>query len=158
MANVTRVYSAQNSLMVDHLKHVLDAQGIGCVVRNRFVAGAAGRLPPNECWLELWIVDDAQLPAARKLLRQAFEEEDPAIGESWECPRCGEELEPQFEACWKCSTSRNADPDDDITTAASPVAPTKKQLAFSQEVNFWLVLALMAIAAWWVARSSRSGW
>jgi hypothetical protein len=25
------------------------------------------------------------------------------------CPKCGEELEPQFEACWKCGTVRKPD-------------------------------------------------
>ncbi len=78
-----RIYSAQNTLMVDHLKHVLDAEGIGCVVRNRFLAGAAGRLPPTECWTELWVLDEARLADARRLLHRAFAEQDSARGEWW---------------------------------------------------------------------------
>jgi hypothetical protein len=24
----------------------------------------------------------------------------------WTCPKCGEKIEPQFDACWNCSTER----------------------------------------------------
>ncbi|MFT5469655.1 MAG: putative membrane protein YvbJ [Verrucomicrobiales bacterium] len=27
---------------------------------------------------------------------------------NWVCPKCGEELEPQFELCWNCGTSSDA--------------------------------------------------
>ena len=144
--------------MVDHLKHVLDAEGIRCAVRN--LAGAAGRLPPTECWTELWILDDAQLPDARRTLQRAFNEQETAGGESWECPRCGEKLEAQFEACWKCSTLRTAGPED-ISDVEAPAVKGRGQrpaTAFA-ELNVWMMLGLMAIAAWYVARSfTESGW
>ena len=36
-----------------------------------------------------------------------FEDEPPKpVGGPWNCPQCGEELEPQFDACWKCGTTR----------------------------------------------------
>lgn len=144
--------------MVDHLKHALDAEGIGCVVRNRFLAGAAGGLPPAECWTELWILDDGQLPDARRVLKGAFDEQETASGEAWECPRCGERLEPQFEACWKCSTLRTAGPDDVIEAPAAN-APKQTSSTASAEINVWVLLGLMAIAVWYMARSFRgSGW
>lgn len=153
-----RVYSGQNTLMVDHLKHVLDAEGIGCMVRNRLLSGAAGRLPPNECWTELWIVDDAQLPAAQRILEKAFREE-PANGEVWECPRCGERLEPQFEACWKCCTLRGADPEEAGDLDASRRRVPAHKRVFSAETKLWVVLGLMAIAAWYMLRSfAESTW
>jgi hypothetical protein len=157
---VKRIYSAQNTLMVDHLKHALDAEGIGCVVRNRFLAGAAGRLPPTECWTELWILDDAELPDARRVLHRAFDEEDTAGGESWECPRCGERLEPQFEACWKCSTLRTAGGEDVIDGEVPALkARVRRPSTASGEMKVWVLLGLMAIAAWYIARSfARSGW
>jgi hypothetical protein len=146
--------------MVDHLKHVLDAEGIPCVVRNRFLAGAAGRLPPTEVWTELWILDDAQLPDARRTLQRAFNEADTAGGESWECPRCGEQLEAQFEACWKCSTLRTAGPEDvsDVEARQVKARVWRPATAFA-ELNVWVLLGVMAIAAWYVARSfTESGW
>lgn len=109
---MTRIYSTQNTLMVDHLKHVLDAEGIGCVVRNRSLAGAAGELPPIECWAELWILDDSDLENAQRVLQRAFDG-DRIAGQPWDCPQCGERLEPQFEVCWKCSTARTPGTDDE---------------------------------------------
>jgi hypothetical protein len=29
-----------------------------------------------------------------------------AVGQPWQCPKCGENLESQFELCWKCGTAR----------------------------------------------------
>jgi len=146
--------------MVDHLKHVLDTEGIAAIVHNRFLSSAAGRLPPTECWTELWILHDAQLSAARQILQRAFDDEDSAGAETWDCPRCGERLEPQFEACWKCSTLRTAGPDDVIDVEPSPVkAPARKSSTVSADVKLWMVLGFMAIVAWYVLRSfAASGW
>jgi hypothetical protein len=157
---VKRVYSAQNTLMVDHLKHVLDAEGIGCVVRNRFLSSALGRLPPAECWTELWILDDAQLALARRIVERAFEQDDAASPGTWECPQCGERLESQFEACWKCATRRGTAADE----AAYGDAPTVRGAArrpseFSSQAQLWLVVSIMALIAWYVLRSdARSPW
>jgi hypothetical protein len=151
---VKRVYSAQNTLMVDHLKHVLDAESIDCVVRNRFASGAAGRLPPTECWTELWILDDAQFAQAHALVEQAFEQDDGAGGGAWECPRCGEQLEPQFEACWKCCTLRGAAAEEaSYGEQAAQRAPARLRTGMSVEMRLWLVLGLMAFTAWYVFRS-----
>ncbi len=149
-----RVYSAQNTLMVDHLKHVLDAEGIGCVVQNRLASSAMGRLPPAECWTELWILDDAQLPLARQMVEKAFRNADTTSGETWECPGCGEVLEPQFEACWKCSTLRGAAAEDAARVRAPTVgAAARRLLASSSQAQLWVVLGVMALTAWYVFRS-----
>ena len=29
-------------------------------------------------------------------------------GEPWACPQCGEHIEAQFDACWKCGEDRPA--------------------------------------------------
>ena len=149
-----RVYSAQNTLMVDHLKHVLDAEGIDCVVRNRYLTGAAGRLPPNECWMELWVLDDAQLPVAQRAIEKAFQAEDTPIREMWTCPQCGEKLEPQFEACWKCSTQRGAAVEEASYSEKPPVAvPFLKQSILSSDAQLWIALCLMALVVWYLLRT-----
>lgn len=158
--NVKRVYSAQNTLMVDHLKHVLDAEGIGSVVRNRFLSSALGRLPPAECWTELWILDDTQLALARRIVERAFEQDDAAGPGTWDCPQCGEQLESQFEACWKCSTRRGAAVDEAAYAEASTVrGATRRPTKFSSQAQLWMVVSIMALVAWYVLRSySRSPW
>ena len=149
-----RAYSAQNTLMVDHLKHVLDAEGIGCVVRNRFLSSAAGRLPPTECWTELWVVDDAQLPSALQLVEKALRNDDRASGDAWECPRCGERLEPQFEACWKCCTVRGGVPEEAPSVDVSPArVPGRRRAALSSNTQLWLILGLLTLTVWYLFRS-----
>jgi hypothetical protein len=156
---VKRVYSAQNTLMVDHLKHVLDAEGIGCVVRNRHLSSAIGRLPPAECWTELWILDDAQLPLAERIVEGAFQGDDTVRRESWECPRCGERLEPQFEACWKCSTMRGAAVEEAVYGEILAADVASRRRPFSSQVQLLVVWAVMALTGWYLFRSyAKSGW
>ena len=150
---MTRVYSAQNTLMVDHLRHVLDAEGIGCVVRNRFLSSALGRLPPAECWTELWILDDDQLARAQRIVERAFEQNETASPSTWECPQCGERLEPQFEACWKCSTRRGAAVVEATYGEAPPLPATKSRTEFSPSAQLWTVVGIMALVAWYLFRS-----
>jgi len=151
---VTRVYSAQNTLMVDHLRNVLEAEGIGCVVRNRFLSSALGRLPAAECWTELWILDDTQLARAQRIVERAFEQDAAASRAKWECPQCGERLEPQFEACWKCSTRRGAAIVEPTYGEAPPLRDAaKSRTELSPSAQLWTVVGIMALVAWYLFRS-----
>jgi rubrerythrin len=52
----------------------------------------------------VWILVDAQYARANALL-VSFLSGDLARqfrGQNWRCPQCGEQLEGQFTACWKC--------------------------------------------------------
>lgn len=100
-----KIYSAQDPLMVSHLKNVLETYGIACVVKNTYLSGAAGEIPPIECWPELWIVDDKRQAEAQTVLRKALKPLEP-VTEPWRCARCGEEGEGQFTACWNCGAAR----------------------------------------------------
>jgi hypothetical protein len=33
-----------------------------------------------------------------------------AAGVTWKCPKCGEDVEPQFGSCWKCKTKKESQP------------------------------------------------
>lgn len=100
-----RIYSSDNPLIVGHLKQVLEANHIACITRNEYLLGGAGELPPNECWPELWVVEDFQQQEARALVEAALAMRFEPAG-SWECPDCGELLEGQFTACWACGAER----------------------------------------------------
>ena len=86
------------------LRNALEAQGIGCLLRNEYLLGGAGDLPPNECWPELWITDERDLEPARRLLEALTAPPEPAG--DWRCPACGERLEGQFSHCWSCGAER----------------------------------------------------
>jgi len=106
---VKKVFTAQNVVMPGFLKQILEDRGIRCVIRNEHLGSAAGEVPVNECWPELWVADDREAQLARSLIDSALrdsEERDP-----WRCPRCGEQIEGQFAQCWNCGCLRPPDPD-----------------------------------------------
>lgn len=103
-----QLYVSADPLIVGHLEKVLLDRGIVCVVRNRYLAGGAGELPPTELWPELW-VQDADEQIARRLIGEVLGAmADPAP--DWLCPGCGELIEGQFAECWNCGeTTPNTD-------------------------------------------------
>ena len=95
-----RVFSSYNLAAVHHARNVLDAAGIRAVVKNQYLSSVMGDLPPSECQPELWVLDDADMWRAEKLL---FSSEPQ--GEPWTC-ECGETLGAQFTQCWNCGAYR----------------------------------------------------
>jgi len=87
------------------LKELLVAEGVPCLIRNEELFAALGEIPFIECQPELWVIDDEVYPRAKALL-DAWLREDSAVGPPWTCPGCGEVMEGQFGACWKCDRPR----------------------------------------------------
>lgn len=93
------VYRSTNALFVGHIGNVLEQHGIPCLLRNAFLIGGTGELPPHECLPEVWVVDDSDYQRALEVIESVLEA-PPA--QPWVCPRCREEVEGQFGACWAC--------------------------------------------------------
>lgn len=90
------------------VKGYLESHGIAAVVRGEYLTSGWGDLPMDVC--SVWVSDDRQYERAHALL-VAFLHGDPARelrSRNWRCPKCGEQLEGQFTACWKCGTHRPA--------------------------------------------------
>lgn len=101
-----RVYGSFDLVAVHHARNVLESEGIDAVVRNEFLSSAAGELPPADCQIELWVLNDADAPRAEALLR--FERDGrPGPGAPWRCDACGEPSEAQFTQCWQCGRIRH---------------------------------------------------
>jgi Putative prokaryotic signal transducing protein len=100
-----RVFSDTNTVLAGLVSSVLEAAGIACLVRNQYLSGALGELPASECWPQVWVLSDDDAPRALKLIAQTLHR-DEACGDSWACPDCGEQLEPQFAQCWQCGAQR----------------------------------------------------
>ena len=96
-----RVFTSHDPMLAGYLRAVLEDRGIGCIVKNEYLLGGVGELPPTECWPELWVVEDEDEARARRLIEEARPAE--AAGEAWRCPACGEWIEPEFGACWRCA-------------------------------------------------------
>ena len=93
-----------NLLEIHHLKNVLEAEGIRCWVKNELLSRLAGEVPFVDCALELHLSRESDRPRAEALL-EAWRRPPPP-GPAWTCPSCGEWLEGQFNACWKCGAQR----------------------------------------------------
>jgi putative signal transducing protein len=99
-----KVYSAESGLEVAMIKGMLEQEGINCLLKNHLLSGALGEIPAFECWPELWITDDNDLSLARDIVAAAISPLQPSSG-FWHCA-CGEKLEAQFSACWKCGEEK----------------------------------------------------
>ncbi len=100
------LYSSLNLLEIHHLKNLLEAEGIRCHIKNELLSRLAGEIPFTECAPELWLRDARDLDRARQVVAD-FGRGAPAKG-PWQCPACGESLEGQFSASWRCSAPRPA--------------------------------------------------
>jgi hypothetical protein len=98
------LFRCDHALQAEHYANVLRAAGIRCVVRNTTLAGAIGDIPFIECAPQVWIENRLDEAQARALIDTV---QKPLDGPPWTC-RCGEVIEPQFGACWRCSAVRPA--------------------------------------------------
>lgn len=103
-----KVYSHESLVMVNHLRNVLEAQGVAALVRNDRLMGVLGEVPFVECWPQLWVVQDHQATRAEQLILEALEEPDPALAD-WTCSACGEQVDAAFGLCWNCGAEPTGD-------------------------------------------------
>ncbi len=96
-----KLYTTEDRAMLGHARNILESAGIECLLKNEFLSGGVGELPPNECWPEIWVAD-ADQARAETLLATALRD-PPETPPDWVCPVCGERIEGQFTACWRCA-------------------------------------------------------
>lgn len=97
-----RIFSSSDSLLVHHYQNLLEIAGISCFIKQSYLSGGVGELPPVECWPELWIEEDCLQEKASRLIRSA----DSGTQKTVWCCECGESHEHQFNVCWKCGRER----------------------------------------------------
>ena len=99
------VFSSPDKLLVAHIRNLLEVEGIACQVKNEYLLGAAGELPLNEIWPELWLENSIDYPRARAIIHQLLQDEPCAA--PWVCPQCNEQIDGQFDVCWQCGCVRD---------------------------------------------------
>ena len=105
IAGMRLIYTHPNLLIVGAMRNALDELGIETEIRNDILGGAAGEIAPGETWIELWIVNDEQAPAAMGRIQEIERQPDE---EEWDCHHCEEPNPATFELCWQCQTQRPA--------------------------------------------------
>lgn len=96
------VYSSPHLFWVAYYQDILQSNGIECFIKNEFLSGGAGELPPNECWPRLY-VDDQDFARAQCIVDAELHAK-PSADPPWKCRQCGEDNEGQFAFCWNCGT------------------------------------------------------
>ncbi len=107
------VYTANHPTDEHLVKGLLEASGIAALVRGEAVFGLRGEVPFTIDTLPtVWVLDDSAVPRARELVAEYVQRQQPGTphGRPWKCPKCGEQLEPQFTDCWQCGTPRPGQP------------------------------------------------
>lgn len=98
-----KLYSSQNRVLLYLVKSTLDEKHIQTFIKNENPP-LAGEIPPAIAWPEIWVMDDAQFDEAEKILQAELNAK--IVAQDWDCPKCRERLEAQFEICWKCGAKR----------------------------------------------------
>lgn len=106
------VFVARHPTEAHFVRDLLAQEGIDAEVRGEALFGARGEAPVTaETLPSVWIARDGDVERARAIVAGYERGEGPAsaAGRPWRCVRCGEELEAQFTACWKCASPRAAE-------------------------------------------------
>jgi TPP-dependent indolepyruvate ferredoxin oxidoreductase alpha subunit len=106
---VKTIFSSLNLIEMHHLKNLLQSEGIPCRIRNEDLSRLAGEIPFTECALQLVIERERDYAAAEAILREFLRPPRRTPDPPWLCRSCGETIEEQFTACWKCGERRTED-------------------------------------------------
>lgn len=99
------IFSSLNLIEMHHLKNLLQAEGIRCHIRNEDLVRLAGEVPFTECALRLVVERESDQIAAEAILREFLQPPRRPV-QGWRCANCGESIEGQFTACWKCGRDK----------------------------------------------------
>lgn len=100
-----RIYVAQDVWCLVVVRAELERAGVPHLVRNEYLMGAAGELPPSVCQPEIWVVDAVDYACGLQVVAGALA--CAKGGSPWSCPACNESLEGQFGVCWRCGALRS---------------------------------------------------
>ncbi|NJN16789.1 MAG: DUF2007 domain-containing protein [Oscillochloris sp.] len=101
-----RVYSSPTPAEAHLVQDYLAQAGIQAVIQGSELGGLQGLVPTTETYASVWVADE-DMAEAEALVREFLDGQPNDVAETaWQCPNCGEEIEPQFSDCWNCGTSR----------------------------------------------------
>ncbi|MDQ3070401.1 MAG: DUF2007 domain-containing protein [Acidobacteriota bacterium] len=101
------VYRAAHPVQAHLLRGMLEAEGIAAAVVGESMFNVRGEAPLTTDTLpRVCVVHDEDAERGRQIAL-AFDAGRPleALGGSWPCPACGEMIEGQFAACWRCGSA-----------------------------------------------------
>jgi len=99
-----KIYAASDLLDANLLLASLRERGISAHIRGEHLWQLLGALPLADALPSVWIDHDDEEPLANEVVTAHVVRPPP--GSDWSCPRCGEDVDGHFDACWKCRTER----------------------------------------------------
>ena len=138
-----RVHTARHLTEAHLLADLLEAEGIPAATRSTNY----GSLSFAHIWdpPSVWIVEGSDLERATRFVeefsRRSPEQESAA---TWRCDKCGEHIEEQFDACWKCSGQEDAPSSEGPESRSPSVGPILRRLALALGTLF-LLLGLIGL-------------
>jgi predicted RNA-binding Zn-ribbon protein involved in translation (DUF1610 family) len=112
------VYTGRDEMDANFVRGLLEQEGIRAVVQGEALGEAWGTLPLSaESLPSVWIAEDKDEVGAAAIVAR-YRQVDRANATTdaeerratWKCPNCGEAVEEQFTACWKCGHNRSGGP------------------------------------------------
>lgn len=94
------VFTSEDIVYLHHLKNILEAKEIDCVIKNDRLGSIAGEIPLGVCWPELFVLDAMHEAWAKELIAESKKHSDEK--ENWVCEDCGEVHSSRFTDCWNC--------------------------------------------------------
>jgi hypothetical protein len=147
-SRLVTVAAFNSPVEADLARSQLEEAGIASVLADEATAGNFWVLVNAVGGVKLQVFEQ-DLTRAREILIPAADtdrgDEPPQVGaapapirQGWRCPRCGSEVEPGFEVCWKCGTARDGavDPDfapDEVDNEPEPAA----QENATEQPGYW---------------------
>ena len=101
------LFASLNLHEIHHLKNLLQSSGIRCRIRNEGLSTLAGEVPFPECAMQIVLEDESDRDRAESVLREMRGHATAPGAAVWSCHRCGERLEVQFTACWRCGKEKS---------------------------------------------------
>jgi hypothetical protein len=93
-------------MIAQHWVNLLQQARIACELHNRYLQGALGEIPADQCGSEVWIQDERDQETALQIIEGIRPGPQESLSH-WYCEACHEWLEPQFTICWQCSAARD---------------------------------------------------
>ena len=102
-----KFYSDYNQVKTRQIKEMLIDEGIPCFIKNEFIQGASGEIPPHETLPEIWLIDGQHQEQAMALVDE-LEKSLSDTDKDWTCGSCEEINEGQFLICWQCEQPKQS--------------------------------------------------